>query len=96
VDRVILADQRLRVGTEDMGDATDVPPGVEVATTRRIVVALDPLDDRFPDAGPLADLGDGETGVAACLRQGFPNAHARASTGPPRCAPPLTAEYRRS
>src|SRR5262252_7851668 len=64
------------VGADGMSDAADVSPGVEVATTRRIVVGLDPPDDRLPDARPPADLGDGETGRATRFGQGFPNAHA--------------------
>src|SRR5262249_23226026 len=73
-------DQRLGVGPDDLGDAADVPPGVEVATTGRVVVVLDAPDDRFPDTGPLADLGNGESGPVARFRQGFTDDHA---------APPL-------
>src|SRR5438046_1942946 len=80
--RVIFADQRLRIGPDDLGDAANVAPGVEVATTRRVVIVLDAPDDRFPDAGPLTDLGDGETGLVTRFRQGFTDGHA---APPPLC-----------
>ena len=64
----------------DAGDAADVPAGVEVAAAGGEVVLLDVPDDRFPDPGLLADLGDGETGLTAGIRQAFADAHA----APPR------------
>jgi hypothetical protein len=72
---VILTDQRPRIGPHHCGDGADVPPGVKVATTGRIVAALDTFDDRFPDPGPLADLGNAQTGPLAGLRQHSPDAH---------------------
>ncbi len=78
--RVVLPDQRLRISPDGPGDAPDIRPGVKVPTTRRVVVTLDLFDDRFPDAGPLANLGNGETGLAPRLREGFADAHS---------APPL-------
>ena len=75
-DRVVLLDQRPRVGPDGLGDAADVPPRVEVAAAPGVVVALDPPDDRFPDPGPLTDLGNGETGSLARFRQGCTNRHA--------------------
>jgi hypothetical protein len=67
-NRVVLLDQRPRVGPDGLGDAADVPPRVEVAAAPGVVVALDPPDDRFPDPGPLTDLGNGETGSLARFR----------------------------
>ena len=75
VGRVVLPDQWLGISPDDPGDGTDVPPGVEIATARAVVVTLDAGDDCFPDAGPLTDLGHGETGLAACFRQVFADAH---------------------
>jgi hypothetical protein len=88
VDRVILADQRLGVGADGLGDATDIPPGVKVTTTCRVVLALDPRDDRFPDAGPLADLSDGQASPPARFRQRFSDPHAAPPLPPPSCTPP--------
>src|SRR5208283_5513837 len=72
---VVLADQRDRVGADDGRDAADVPARVEVAAARGEVVLLDVPDDRFPDPGFPAHLGDGETGLTARVRQGFADAH---------------------
>src|SRR5262249_2890022 len=91
VGRVIFADQRFGVGADGLGDATDVPPGVKVTTTRREVLALDPRDDRFPDAGPLADLSDGQASPPARFRPRFSDPHAapppphRAARRPTAC-----------
>jgi hypothetical protein len=76
VGGVELLDQRPGISRDDLGDAADMPPGVEVAAAHRVVVTLDAPDDRLPDTGPLADLGDGEAGLAARFRQGFADAHA--------------------
>jgi hypothetical protein len=72
---VILTDQRPRISPHHCGDGADVPPSVKVATTGRIVAALDTFDDRFPDPGPLADLGNAQTGPLAGLRQHSLDAH---------------------
>ena len=56
VIRVVLADQRDRVGTDGPGDAADVPARVEVAAAGSEVALLDVPDDRLPDPGLLADL----------------------------------------
>src|SRR5689334_3160278 len=79
--RVVLPDQRDRVGADDAGDAADVPASVEVTAAGGEVVLLDVPDDRFPDPGLVADLGDAETGLTTGFRQGFTDAHA-ASTCP--------------
>jgi hypothetical protein len=76
---VVLPDQRLGVHPGDLGDGTDVAPGVEVASARGIVVVLDAADDCFRDAGPLADLGNSQTSLVAGLCQRFADAH----TAPP-------------
>jgi hypothetical protein len=73
---VVLADQRGGVGADGAGDAADVAAGVEIAAAGGEVIVLDVPDDRFPDPGLLADLGNGETGLTACVRQGFTDAHA--------------------
>ena len=52
--------------------------------TRSSRRALNPPDDRFPDPGPLTDLGNGETGSLARVRQGSTNRHA----APPQLCPP--------
>ncbi len=75
-DRVVLLDQRPGVGPDGLGDAADVPPRVEIAAAPGVVVALDPPDDRFPDPGPLTDLGNGKTGSLARFRQSCTNRHA--------------------
>jgi len=75
-DRVVFLDQRPGVGPDGLGDATDVAPRVEVAAAPGVVVALNPPDDRFPDPGPLTDLGNGETGSLARSRQGCTDRHA--------------------
>src|SRR5258708_23099474 len=54
--------------------------GVEIAAAGGVIVSLDAADDWFPDPGPLADLVNAETGLAARFRQGLADAHA---------APPL-------
>jgi hypothetical protein len=78
--RVVLADQLSGIEPDNPRNAPDMPPGIEVAAARGEIAALDPSDDRLPDAGSLTDLRNGETGLAARLRQGITNAHA---------APPL-------
>src|ERR1022692_4348056 len=77
---VVLPDQRLRIRSDDPGDAADVPAGIETPAAGRVLTALDAPDDCLPDAGPLADLRDGETCLAARCGQGITDAHA---------APPL-------
>jgi hypothetical protein len=62
-------------------------PGRKVTTTRRAVAALDALDDRFLDPGPLADLGNAQTGLVA-LAPGFPDAH----PAPPLLCPGITGQ----
>jgi len=64
----------------------EVPAGVEVAAAGGEVVALDFPDDRLPDPGLLADLGNGEPSLVTCSRQDLADAHA---------APPLTSVLRR-
>ena len=80
VSRVVLMDKLVGIESDNPRDAPDMSPGVEVAATRGEIVALYSPDDRLPDAGSLTDLRNGETGLAARLRQGITNAHA---------APPL-------
>jgi hypothetical protein len=75
VSGVVIADQRAGIRAHRLGDGTDMPPGVKIATTRGIVIALDATNDGLPDAGPLADLGHGQTGPAARSRQVFTDAH---------------------
>jgi hypothetical protein len=72
---VILIDQRPWISPHHHGDGADVPAGVKVATTGRIVAALDTFDDRFLDPGPPADLGNAQTGPLAGLCQHSPDAH---------------------
>ncbi len=74
--RVVLPDQFFRVKPDRAGDAPDVPARVEVTAAGRVVPPLDPADDRLPDARPLANLRDGETGLTARARQGVTDAHA--------------------
>ena len=76
VGAVVLLDQRAGLGPDDLGDVADVPPGVEVAAGRRVVIGLDAADDQRPDPGLLADLGHAEAGPATGLRQGLADAHA--------------------
>ena len=76
VCRVVLMDEFIWVEPDNPLNAPDMSPGVEVAATRGEIVALDSPDDRLPDAGSLTDLRNGETGLAARLRQGITNAHA--------------------
>ena len=83
-DRVVLLDQRPGVGPDGLGDAADVPPRVEVAAAPGVVVALNPPDDRFPDPGPLTDLGNGETSSLARFRQSCTDQHA----APPQLSRP--------
>jgi hypothetical protein len=89
-DRVVFLDQRPGVGPYGLSDAADVPPRVEVAATPGIVVALDPPDDRFPNPGPVTDLGKGETGSLARVRQVCTNRHA----APPQLCPPRVLPLR--
>jgi hypothetical protein len=76
VERVILGDQRPGIGPDGLGDAADVRPGVKVATAGRVVAALDRRDERFPDAGLLTDLGNGQARPLARFGQGFTDRHA--------------------
>ncbi len=88
VERVILGDQRLSIGPHHLGDGADVPPGVEVATTGGVVAVFDSPDDRFPDPGPLTDLGNTQTGPLARHCQGFTDGHPRLPyPAAPRTAP---------
>jgi len=57
--RLVLADQRLRIGADGPGDGTNVPAGIEVTTAVARVTTLNAADDRFPDPGSLPDLGHG-------------------------------------
>jgi hypothetical protein len=77
---VVLPDQRLRGQADGGGDAADMAARVEVAAAAGEVIGLDAPDDRFPDPGLLADLGDSETGLTPSFRQRVSDAHA---------APPL-------
>src|SRR5215472_6798414 len=75
---VVLRDQRLGISPDGPRDGPDVPAGVEVTTASGVVIALDVLDERLPDTGPLAHFGDGEAGPAARLRQSLADAHGTA------------------
>ena len=72
--------RQMPVGVIAPRDAADVAARVEVTAAGRVVVPLDAANDGFPDAGALADRSDGETRIAACLRQGPADAH----RAPPR------------
>jgi hypothetical protein len=72
---VVFADQRLGGCPYGTGDATDVAPGVEIIAAGAEVVVLDVPDDCFPDTGLLADLRDGEAGLASCMCQGVTDIH---------------------
>jgi hypothetical protein len=52
-----------------------VAAGIKVSAADGEVVALNPLDDRRPDPGPLADLLDGETRLAPRFREFRTDAH---------------------
>jgi hypothetical protein len=78
---VIFLDQRCRISSDHPGDGTDVPPRVKVAAARGIVIALDAPDNRFPEAGLLADLRQGKTSLAAGFCQGRADGHRRAPFG---------------
>ena len=73
---VELPDQRLRVGPGRPGYGADVAPRVKVAAACGVVVVLDVADECFPDAGPLADLGNSKASLVACLCQCLADAHA--------------------
>src|SRR6185437_15196080 len=73
-------DQRLRVNPDCHRDAADVAAGIEVTAASGEVVALDAPDDRLPDAGALAYLRHGHSGLAASRCQCVTNGHAT----PPR------------
>ena len=75
VSRIVLLDQLVGIEPDNPRDAPDVPPGVEIAAASGEVAVLDPPDYRLPDAGSLTDLRNGETSLAARLRQGITNAH---------------------
>ena len=66
---VILLDQRDRVGSDYLRDRADMTARIEVPAARRVIVAFDISDDRFPDAGALAHLSDGQSGFTARLCQ---------------------------
>ena len=63
--RVVLLNQRIRIGPHDSGDSTDMAASVGVTAACGEVIFLDSPDDRFPDAGLVADLAHGETGPPA-------------------------------
>ena len=73
---VVVLDQRLGVGADGLGDGADMTTGIEVAATLGEVVRLDLPDDRFPDQGSLADLGQGQACLVPRLRQGLTDGHA--------------------
>src|SRR5579859_1992158 len=73
--RVVLPDQRGRVGTRRAGHCPDVPPGVEVAATGGVVVPFDAADDGLTDTRLLTDLGDGEASLVTCRGQCLTGAH---------------------
>ena len=77
---VVLPDQRLAVHARGTSDGADVPARKEAAAASGEVVLFDPPDDRLPDASPLADLRNGQTGLAPCRCRDLTDAHA---------APPL-------
>jgi hypothetical protein len=81
LSRVVLADERRRVGPDGPGDAADVSPRVEVAAARRVIIVLDICDDLFPDARPLTDLGQAEPGLMSRLGETFADAHGRLRCG---------------
>ena len=64
---VELPNQRLRGGPRRLGYRADVAPRVKVAATCGIVVILDVADECFPNAGPLADLGNSKASLMAYL-----------------------------
>src|SRR6185437_16439383 len=69
-----------RVNPDCHRDAADVAAGIEVTAASGEVVALDAPDDRLPDAGALAYLRHGHSGLAASRCQCVTNGHAT----PPR------------
>jgi len=62
-----LPDQRLRGVPGRLGYGADVAPRVKVAAACGVVVVFDIADECFPNAGPLADLGNGKASLVACL-----------------------------
>src|SRR6185437_14472405 len=72
---VVLADQRLRISSDSLGDATDMSPGIEVTATSRIIITFDRSDDRSRDASPIADVGHGHADIKPGRREDFPDAH---------------------
>jgi hypothetical protein len=78
--RVIFANQWFRLNSDCPGNTADMATGIEVTTARGEITAFDAPDNRLPNAGSLTDLRNGETGLAASLRQSVTDAHA---------APPL-------
>ncbi len=85
---VELPDQRLRGGPGRLGYGADVAPRVKVAAACGIVVVLDVADECFPDAGPLADLGNSKASLVACLCQCLADTHA---APPHMCIAPRAA-----
>jgi hypothetical protein len=81
VAHVVFLDQRHRIGPHHLGDGADMSPGVKVAAAGGVIIILDRRDERFVDAGPLADLGHGQAGPAPRRREGFSDAHTRAPLG---------------
>src|ERR1700744_4303206 len=75
VGLVVLADQRLGVDFDGLGDGPDVTAGVGVAAADREVVLLDTPDDRLADLGAAADLVHGEMGPPARVGQNRPDPH---------------------
>ena len=75
VGLVVLADQRIGVDADGLGDGPDVAASVGVSPADREVVLLDAPDDGLADAGPAADLIDGEMGSPPRVGQSRPDPH---------------------
>src|SRR6185437_7056279 len=84
--RVVLRDERLGVDADGLGDAADVSARVEITAATRKIITLDAADDRLPDAGALANLSNGHTGLSSPRCQRVTDSHAT----PPRVAPIVT------
>src|SRR5215469_369881 len=65
VRRVVLLNQRCRIGADDARDRANMTTHVEVSATRRVVVLLNCADNRASNAGPLAHLVYRQAGLAA-------------------------------
>jgi len=86
--RIVGPDQRLRISPDSRGDGPDVPAGVKITPTGRVIITLNIGDDRFPDAGLPADLGYAEPSPAPRIREDSANAHTAPPRRKPRRAPP--------